>query len=578
MSRSPLKTPSRPPHRQLAHATGWLTLLTLAATLVACGGDDDTPTPLEQGLASGQTCRLLQHGKVVTDPAASTTAQALVVCGDKVVAVGSDAELGYLSTRIEAIDLGGRTVVPGINDAHVHVLASPGVNLNTAAFAPGPGPTLNEVLALIQAGAQQQPAGTWLVVAVGSALVDDAATIRQTLDTVSPNHPVLLKVWSGHGTYINSRAISALGWTTTQPDPFGGRLGRQANSQELNGIVYEYAEHQLNRKLFEGQTDEQLAQVYRAFAAQAVALGYTSITDIALGLPLERQLRVLALADLPLRVRALCFPLTPDEACDASVPTAAQKTVTATGFKWITDGSPVERGAYLESPYSDLLSTQGFFNFEQSTMDQMLGKALVGSAVENQAVIHAVGDGAVDNVLTAAQHTGGPSAWKGKRLRIEHGDLIFPRHYSALKDLGAIVVQNPIHVALPDMLHARIGADRSEHAQPMKSLLAQGIPLAFGTDVIGQVESPWLDLMFATIHPTTPSEALTIQQAVSAYTKGSAYAENEESRKGTLAVGMLADLAVLTQDVFNAAPGDLPATQSLMTMVGGRIVWRAQGF
>lgn len=575
MTRAPF--PVEPVLLRPARGTAWLALLALATSLVACGGNDRL-SPLEQGLSSGQTCRLLQHGNVVIDPETSRTAQAMVVCGDKVVALGTNAELGYLSARIDTIDLGGRTVVPGINDAHVHVLASPGAYLNTAAFAPGPGPALKEVLALIQAGAQQHPAGTWLVVAVGSAVVEGATAIRQTLDSVSPNHPVLLKVWSGHGTYVNSRAISTLGWSTTESDPFGGRLGRLSGSQELNGVVYEYAEHQLNRKLFEGQTDEQLAQVYRDFGAKAVALGYTSITDIALGLPLERQLRVLALADLPLRVRALCFPLTPQEACDAVVPAAVQATVTATGFKWITDGSPVERGAYMEAPYSDMLSTQGLFNFEQSTMDAMLGKALVGSAVENQAVIHAVGDGAVDKVLGAAQHTGGPSAWSGKRLRIEHGDLIYPRHYGTLKDLGAIVVQNPIHMALPDMLHARIGPERSEHAQPLKSLLDKGIALAFGTDVIGQVESPWLDMMFAATHPTTPSEAITIRQAVSAYTKGSAYAENEEGRKGTLAVGMLADLVVLSQDVFATAPGDLPATRSLMTMVGGRIVWRAQGF
>jgi predicted amidohydrolase YtcJ len=555
----------------------WLLPLALITALAGCGSDSG-PTPLAQALANAKACRLLHKGKVFTGSSQEPSAQAIVVCDEEIVAVGSDAELGYLSSQIEAIDLGGRTVVPGINDAHVHVLASPGVQLNTPAFAPGPGPTLSEVLALIKAGAKNQPAGSWLVVSVGSALVEDPLSTRQTLDTVSPDHPVLLKVWSGHGTYINSRAINALGWSTTEPDPFGGHLGRVAGSNELNGVVYEYAEHKINRKLFEGQTDEQLAQLYRSFAAQAVSLGYTSITDIAIGLPLERQLRVLALADVPIRVRALCFPLTQQESCDYAVPQPVRDRVTATGFKWISDGSPVERGAFLDAPYSDLPGTQGLFNFEQTAMEAMLGKALSGSAARNQAVIHAVGDGAVDNVLAAARQTGGAQAWNGKRLRIEHGDLIFPRHYATLKDLGAIVVQNPIHLALPDMLHARIGAERSEHAQPLKSLLAQGIPLAFGTDVIGQVESPWLDIFFATVHPTTPSEAITIGQAVSAYTQGSAYAENEEHRKGTIAVGMLADLAVLSQDVFSAEPPAVAGIQSLLTMVGGKIVWRASGF
>jgi predicted amidohydrolase YtcJ len=554
----------------------WLVPLALITAFAGCNSGSE-PVTLAETMAHAKVCRLLHNGVVFTGSSQQPSAQAIVVCDEKIVAVGSDAELGYLSKQIETIDLGGRTVVPGINDAHVHVLASPGTQLNTPAFAPGPGPTLSEVLALIEDGAKNQPAGSWLVVSIGSALVEDPLSTRQTLDTVSPDHPVLLKVWSGHGTYINSRAITALGWSTTEPDPFGGHLGRIAGSNELSGVVYEYAEHQLNRKLFEGQTDEQLAQVYRGFATQAVGLGYTSITDIAIGLPLERQLRVLALADLPIRVRALCFPLTQQESCDSAVPKPVQDRVTATGFKWITDGSPVERGAFLDAPYSDMLGTQGLFNFEQTAMEAMLSKALSGSAVRNQAVIHAVGDGAVDNVLAAARQTGGAQAWNGKRLRVEHGDLIFPRHYATLKDLGAIVVQNPIHLALPDMLHARIGAERSEHAQPLKSLLAQGIPLAFGTDVIGRVESPWLDIFFATVHPTTPSEAITISQAVTAYTQGSAYAENEEHRKGTIEVGMLADLAVLSQDVFSAAPPALPATQSLLTMVGGKIVWRASG-
>ncbi|MEP6720143.1 MAG: amidohydrolase [Variovorax sp.] len=553
-----------------------LALLLLVVSLVGC--ETESNPARSQALATSKLCRLLQHGKVFTGQPEHASAESIVVCDEKIVAVDTDAELGYLASQIETIDLGGRTVVPGINDAHVHVLATPGVYLNTQEFVPAPGPTLTDVLALIRAGTSKQPPGTWLVVSVGTALVNDPGATRQILDTVSPQHPVILKVWSGHGTYVNSAAVAALGWSTAQPDPFGGRLGRLAGSNELNGLVYEYAEHQLNRILFAGQTDEQLVAMYRFMATQAVQFGYTSITDIGLGLPLERQLRVLALADLPIRVRALCFPLTTNEPCDAPVPQQAKERVTRTGFKWITDGSPAEHGAYLDAPYTDQPDTRGTFNFEQPTMASMMGMALQGSAVENQAVIHAVGDGAVDNVLAAALQTGGAHAWNGRRLRIEHGDLIFPRHYAALKALGAIVVQNPLHTALPDMFQARIGPVRSKDAQPLKSLLGQSIPLAFGTDVIGSVESPWLDIFFAMTHPMNPSEAITLKQALSAFTLGSAYAENEENRKGTLEVGKLADLVVLSQDVFNLpAPAAIMGTKSMLTMVGGKIVWRAAG-
>jgi predicted amidohydrolase YtcJ len=557
-------------------ATSILASLLIAGSLVGCSSTKDHD-PLSKVIASSELCRLLQHGKIFTGELEQPSAQAVVVCDQKIVAVGTDAQLGHVADRIETIDLGGRTVVPGINDAHVHVLPTPGIYLNTPSFAPAPGPTLSEVLALIKTEAPKHPDSSWLVVWIGAAVAEDPATTRQILDTVSPKHPVILKAWSGHGTFINSAAVSTLGWSTTEPDPFGGHLGRVAGGNELNGQVQEYAEHQLSRFLLAKQSDEQLAAIYRQFATQAVQLGFTSITDMALGLPLERQLRVLALANLPIRVRALCFPLTTTEACDAVVPEPIRDRVTRTGFKWIADGSPVERGSYLTAPYADMPDTQGILNFKQQTLTTMLAKALQGSPVENQAVIHATGDNAVDNFLGAAQQSGGAQAWNGRRLRLEHGDLVYPRHYKALKELGIIVVQNPLHLALPDTLHERFGAERSINLQPLKSLLDQGIPLAFGTDVIGTVESPWLDTFFAVTHPTTPSQAITLKQALSAYTLGSAYAENEENRKGTLAVGKLADLTVLSQNIFAVAPEALPATQSLLTMVGGKIVWRAPG-
>jgi predicted amidohydrolase YtcJ len=186
-----------------------------------------------------------------------------------------------------------------------------------------------------------------------------------------------------------------------------------------------------------------------------------------------------------------------------------------------------------------------------------------------------VGDGAIDRVLDAMEAAGGGGAWRHRRTRMEHGDLLFPANFDRVRDLGVVVVQNARHLALPGVLLEHLGPATFGAIQPLRSLLDEGIPLALGTDGIGQVSSPWLDVFLAAIHPTRPTEALTVEEAVIAYTRGAAYAEFEEHRKGTLEPGNLADLAILSQDVFTVPLGALPATWSVMTMVGGEIVWDA---
>jgi predicted amidohydrolase YtcJ len=171
--------------------------------------------------------------------------------------------------------------------------------------------------------------------------------------------------------------------------------------------------------------------------------------------------------------------------------------------------------------------------------------------------------------------TGGPRVWQGRRTRIEHGDLLFPWDFDRARDLGVVIVQNPTHLALGPIFVQRFIPEVFGQLEPLKSLLAAGIPLAIGTDGIGAPQSPFLNLFLATIHPTHPSEALTLTQALTAFTQGAAFAELEEHRKGILAPGRVADLAVLSQDIFHVPPPAIPATTSLLTVVAGRVVWDA---
>jgi len=161
--------------------------------------------------------------------------------------------------------------------------------------------------------------------------------------------------------------------------------------------------------------------------------------------------------------------------------------------------------------------------------------------------------------------SGGPGFWRPRRLRFEHGDGIFPDLIERVKAYGIVVVQNPSHfmgLAIP-------GGSAFKTSQPLKSLLNAGIPVALGSD---GPTNPYLNILFATLHGDNPAEAITREQAVTAYTITSAYAEFAEKDKGSLEVGKLADMAVLSQDIFTVAPLDLPRTKAVLTMVGGRIV------
>lgn len=519
---------------------------------------------------------ILHGGTVFTADPESLWAQAIAIEGHRVIAVGTDAEVMSLArpgTRL--IDLAGRAVIPGLNDAHVHVLAPEGAYLNDpTSFIPGDGPTFAEVQGMIAGAAASLPPGTPLFAFIGAAVFDDPAADRFALDTVSPDHPVVLFAWTGHGTWLNTRAMEMIGLSESEPDPFGGYFVRAAGSSIITGEAHEYAEYAVRRRLYDLLPDDHLVAQYRAFAAAAATFGYTSLQDIPVGLTHERALSVLADADLPIRVRSLCFPLTPDEPCDEPCQ-GLGPMVNGDGVKWITDGTPIERLACVETAYADQPGGYGVCNVSAGPMRKILRDHRHGSAAREQVLFHAVGDGAAERILDGMEQTGGAPVWRHRRTRIEHGDLLFPWELGRVRDMGVVVVQNATHLASTATFAERFDPTVFAELEPLRSLLEEGIPLALGTDGIGRAQSPFVDLFLATIHPTRPSEALTLEQALIAYTHGSAYAEHQEHKKGTLAPGKLADLAVLSQDIFHVPPVAIPATYSVLTIVHGKVIWDA---
>ena len=516
---------------------------------------------------------IFYNGKVFTSDPSRLWVEAVAVKGKRIVAVGGNQKVRALAgpgTRL--LDLGKRTVIPGLNDSHVHVLAPQGVQLNVPVFVPGPGPTVQEVLDLISAATAVNPPGTWLMATVGTAFTDDPEANRLALDQVAPNHPVLLAVWTGHGMYLNTKGLRTLHISDHAANPFGGFYERFPGTDTVNGVAHEYAEHQIRRKFAQQLSDAQITTIYRDYIQRALRLGFTSVQDMSIGLPQERGIGILNRLNPDLRWREICFPLTPQEPCFSGQTSAR---VTASGIKWVGDGTPIERLAFMTEPYLDLPTSNGRFNFPANAFRSMLERGLQGPKKENQILFHLVGDAAIGRLLDEMEAVAPAAAWQGRRTRIEHGDLVDPADIPRIRDLGIVIVQNATHLALTEVLPARYSPQIVAHAQPLRSLLEAGIPLALGTDGIGATANPFLDIMLATLHPDRPSEALTREQAVIAYTAGSAYAENEEQQKGRLAAGQLADLAVLSQDLFTVPVGQIPGTTSVLTMVDGHIVWNA---
>ena len=205
----------------------------------------------------------------------------------------------------------------------------------------------------------------------------------------------------------------------------------------------------------------------------------------------------------------------------------------------------------------------------------MLLKKYIQFCLQNkqQIIVHAVGDSAIITLIRSLRALHPDNFWKDKRVRIEHAELAVTSltDIKVLQQMGIIIVQNPLHLGLPQVMAIRWN-NRSPYLQAMRSLIDNNIPLAIGSD---GPHNPFLNIMLATIHPDNPKEAITVEEAVTAYTYGSAYAEFKERQKGTLTVGKLADLVVLSQDIFNVALQQLPATSVIMTLVDGKIVFEA---
>jgi predicted amidohydrolase YtcJ len=518
---------------------------------------------------------ILFNGKVFTSDAAHPNVEALAISGERIVEVGTTKSISALAgPKTKRIDLGGRVVVPGFNDAHYHHMPNPEgvmVNLPMPPGAVVPEPTWDEVLAALPAAVEQARKGEWIYASVGQTVVNDPRFTREPVDRLAPENPVLVSSWFGHGNLFNTAAMRRVGLGEEQPDPMGGRFPRFAGTQRITGVVCEYAGWPAFRALEESCTDDEIIRSLKQLAGEAAQFGITSIQNMTYLTP-RRYVELLRRADFPLRMRVIRWPATDThgrdlkEGLDVPLHPSGAPRVTVSGTKWVLDGSPLERGMAVRGEYRDRPGWSGTVNFSDSEIRAMLRETV---ARKDQSLLHAVGDKTVEAVLNAMEAVDAEAShWPARRVRIEHGDGLLPDLLPRAKAMGVVVVQNPTHFD-PGVAHffERFGTNHPYLS--LRSLAVAGIPLAFGSD--GPM-NPGLNILFAQIHPARPGEGISREESVVAYTRGSAFAEFAENEKGSLAAGKLADLAVLSQDIFQVPPPELPKTVSLLTLVGGKIV------
>jgi predicted amidohydrolase YtcJ len=516
---------------------------------------------------------VLLNGKIFTGVASRPYVQAVAIRGERIVATGDTKTIQAMAgPKTNAIDLRGGTVIPGINDAHHHFqLGPPEVDVDLHAM----NPTWAQVKDGIVTAIAKNPPNSLISVSIGFKVFGDTSVDRDALDQIAPHNPVSLGTFTGHGMILNSAGLRFYNISENQPDPLGGHFERDAKGR-LTGTLREYAIMNIERAAADRVPDSAAIAQLRQQLDEEAKYGVTSIQELSNSMAPSRAVSLLGTIPTQIRIRVVRMPGTTAAGRDIDegkgVPAHPASLITVSGSKWLADGVGVEgtftpRGEWKipAKPPFDSLVTNLPLEFPQREYRAMLQESIKNN---DQLLLHVSGNRSVETILDAIDASGGKSVWSGRRLRFEHGDGIYPDQFARIQQDGIVVVQNPIHFApiVPP------GVVAFEKAQPLKSLLAAGIPLALGSDA---PPNPYLDIMFATNPGNRPSEGITREQAVTAYTLTSAYAEFQEKEKGTIEPGKLADIAVLSQDIFTVPTPELPKTVSVLTMVGGKVVYKA---
>ena len=532
------------------------------------------------------------NGNVYTANEKQPRAEAVAAKGDRIIFVGSNAAAkNYESPTTRIVDLHGATTLPGMADAHQHLegVGFREMTLNLEGIT-----NLQDFLAKVKARVDQAKPGEWVT---GRGWIETFWTppvfpTRWDLDKVSPNNPVILGRSDGHGTVVNSAALKIAGITKDTPSPFGGEISKDKQSGEPNGMLLDAAQ---------GLVRRHVPPTSRADAERAVVLGVQR--DLGLGWTqvqnpggsyedIDIYRKLYGEGKIKLRIyKVLSAPGKEAQRLLSEGPIigAYSNRLTVRALKFYADGSLGSRSAALLAPYSDAPDTSGFLTVKEENLLPVLEEALRKGI---QCETHAIGDRGNRFILDEyekALSAVPPNQRKiaEPRWRIEHSQIVNPLDIPRFKKLGIIPSMQASH-AIGD-LHfapARLGMKRLEGAYAWNSFIKSGVVVPGGSDAPVERGEPMIEFYAAVARKDIrgfsgegwhPEEAVSRDQALKMLTIWPAYAAFEENVRGTIEVGKLADLTVLSADIMKIPEMEILKTHCVMTVIGGEVVYEATG-
>ena len=533
--------------------------------------------------ANGKAETVIKNANIMTMDSERPTAQALAMTHGRFLGVGSNEEVeGLVGPGTKVLDLGGKTVLPGFIDAHIHVLNS-GVRHVMAADCDLP--TVAQVQAALGRRVEKTPAGRW----VQGFKFDDTKTdrtpsndgrhlYRDDLDSVSTAHPILVAHRAGHVYYMNSAALELAGFNDETPDPQGGRLGRDPDTGRLNGMIFERAIDPVRFGLIPVETEEVRREGLRTICGMLNRVGLTSVHDARVTAEeFQTYQDGKAAGELSLRVYALMwypqFPALRDAGIKSGL---GDDRLRIGGIKMVADGAIATRTAYLSQPYEGSQCDHGILAMEQDEIEEQV---MAMHRAGFQVCIHANGDVTIDMVLTAYEKAQKAHPRANARHRIEHCTLVNPDLLGRMKALGCIATPFCTYVYHHGEKMHFYGEQRLEWMFAQRSFIDSGVVSTGATDYPPGPFEPLLGIQSCVTRTDSTgkewgvSQRVSVEEALRLYTVNGAYASFEEDIKGSIETGKLADLVVLGRDPTQVDPFEIKDIQVERTIVGGETVY-----
>ena len=537
--------------------------------------------------------RIIRGGSIVTVNPAQPTAEAVAIRGGKIVAVGSQADvLRHKGPSTQVTDLAGRTLVPGFVDGHSHFFTCGTVQVQALCASPPAGPctTVADVLGqLKKLQARLKLAPGKFVVGFGydpDLLAEKRAPTKQELDAAFPDNPVILVHVSGHGAMLNSKALAAYDITAATPTPSGGVIGREPGSDEPNGLLFETAFLPVFAKV-PGPSDDEQIELLKTGQDLYLREGITTAQE---GATMKHDFDLLQIAAarglLKLDVIALPF-ITDIDAIFDGQPPRSEKTYTNRlrigGVKLLMDGSPQGKTAFFTTPYltggpAGQKDWRGEPTFPQPLLNEMVKKVYDGGA---QLFVHCNGDAAIDALLEAHRFAAGDDPAKPRGTVGIHSQFIRPdqlRKYAAWKITPSFFTLHCFYFG--DTHIANRGLAQAAFISPLKSARALGLRPSNHTDFNVSPLSQIFTIHTAVNRVTRSGrvlggdERVTPLEALEAVTIDGARQYGEEDQKGSIEVGKLADLVILSGNPLTVAPATIQDIRVEETIKDGATVWR----